>query len=667
MTGDHVAYDEESYPNVFTCAVAPLHAEKWALYEVSHRRNDFGALVRDMRAGAFTRMYGFNSMGYDYPLLHYLIGLYDTYGDAATGSWLALKAYERTCELIATEWGQGWRNYIWPRDQIVDQCDLSLLHHFDNKNKITSLKDIMFNIECPNMAELPFPPGTVLNDEQIEQLIAYNINSDLWTTKRFAQESRGAIEFREGLIAKGEFDAACLNWSDSKIGEKFFVKRLEIAKPGITKNVNGRKPQTWRSNINVGEIILPYVKFERPELRQLLADLRGMIVDGNEIAGAYSFKVPLDGVEVTIGAGGIHGALDRHTARSTHERVVIDVDVTGYYPRVAIVNRFYPEHIGEVFSDVYEQGADEREAAKIAGLVIEAGTLKLANNTAFGKTGDKHSVLLDTKCMLGITLNGQLLQCVLAEAILRIPSARIIQLNTDGLTVDIPRSYRDVFDDICTWWQRYTCLSLEFVEFDTLWLRDVNNYMARTTKGKMKRKGAYDHEMLSGSIGGQKAWNKDFSAMVVAKAAEAGLADDACPRDFIDNHNVPYDFLIKQRVKGGSRLINGHTGDSYGKLLRYYIAKDGAPLVKIMPALAKSASQEPRRMGIHAEGRATCSGTRKNYVCDACGERFATKALFEDHNRRLHAWGIRPAMEWRGDLTGIDLEWYKQQAEDLIF
>lgn len=663
--GYHVAWDCESYPNVFTCAVAPLDHDMWALYEVSHRRNDFGALDRDMRAGAFMRMYGFNSMGYDYPLLHHMCALWQAYGGNISGPALAAAAWQKTQMLIATEWGKGWENYVWASDHIAEQCDLLTLHHFDNKNKITSLKDIMFNIQCPNMSELPFKPGTILTDQQIEVLIAYNIDSDLWTTKQFAITSRDAIAFREGLIAKGHFGPECLNWNDVKIGEKFFINRLEKAQPGITRKVNGRKPQTHRGKIRIADVIVPYVSFERPELRKLLADLRDMTVDGDEIKGAYAFKVPLDGVEITIGAGGIHGALDRVMIRSTTERVLIDVDVRAYYPNVAIVNEFAPAHIGPPFTGVYASIRDDRETERDAGNMTEAGGLKLANNGGFGMTGSKHSVLRDTQVLLSITVNGQLLQCALAEAILRIPTARILQLNTDGLTVDIPRSYRDMFDDICNWWQRHTCMTLEFTDFDWLMLRDVNSYLAQTTKGKRKRKGAYDWEMLSGSIGGQKAWNKDFSAMVVAKAAEAAIADDQCHRDFIASHDVPYDFLIKERVKGASRLINGHTGQEYGKLLRYYIARDGQPLVKMMPPLA--GRTEERRMGIHAEGRAKAVGTRKNYVCDTCGERFVLKSMFDDHNTRMHAWGIRPKMHWDGDLTGLDLRWYNQEAENLIF
>lgn len=669
----HAAFDCESYRNVFTMAVMPIDFDTWWVYEVSGRRNDARKLYDDLKSGVYTRFYGFNNMSYDWPLVHYFLELMATWGDNLTPLHLADLLYRKTVELINVEWGKGWEHHVWPRNQVVPQCDLMMLNHFDNPSKVTSLKDLMFNLQCPNMAELPFPPGTVLTDDQIDTLINYNVHSDCWTTKRFAIECRDAIGFRESLIAKGTFGPECLSYNDVKIGEKFFIQHLEQARPGITAKVNGRKPQTYRNRIAVGDVIVPFIAFERPELRHLLANLRDTTVDGTKLKGSYNFKVPLDGVEISIGAGGIHGALDRQVIRSDAQRVVIDIDVTGYYPSVAIEYEFYPEHIGPVFSVVYRKIRDTRTGAKRIGDMVQAGILKLSNNGAFGMTGSEHSVLRDTRCLLAITVNGQLLQCLLAEAILRIPSARILQLNTDGLTVDIPRGYRELFDQICAWWMRHTCLELEFSEFDGLWLRDCNNYLARYSdipfnkknRGKVKRKGDYDWQMLSGSIGGQKAWNRDFSALVVPKAAEAAMLEDQDPADFIGHHSTPYDFLIKQRVKGGSRLEFGHSAEPLGKLVRYYIATSGQPLVKVMPPLPGKTA--PRRIGIHAEGQAQALGTRKNWRCSMCNAQFTDKGSFEDHNKTAHAWPVKLAMQWDGRLDGLDPRWYVDQTEKLIF
>lgn len=656
--GMHVVYDLETYPNFWSMVVMPFDEgdNRHATYEISTRVNHAPHVVEAVRRGGWQRMYGYNSMPFDYPLLHYILHLIEYYPHL-TGGELAALIYRRAQELIANGQWKPWENHIKRWERVVSQCDLMSMNHFDRRTNMVSLKTLEFNIGSPSLEELPFPVGTVLTWDQMDLVLDYNRN-DTRETKRFAHKCIDAIRFREKLIADGTFDEDCLNWNDTKIGEKFFLKRLEQRSPGITK-----RPVTRRSHIALGDVIVPYVQFERPELRDLVNRLRSTVIAGTETKNAYQHIISLDGFEIAIGAGGIHGSVNRRVLRADRERLILDIDVTGYYPSVAIVNNFYPAHIGPLFVEVYREIRDERAAAKKAGEVVKAGTLKLATNGAFGKTGSPHSPLSDPQCMLAITLNGQLLQCVLAEALLRVPGLELVQMNTDGLTVTLPRHMRERLDAVCDWWQRQTCLELEFVEYQAMWVRDVNNYLALDTKGKIKRKGAYDYEMVSGSTGGQKAWNKDFSALVVPRAAEAALVHDQCPADFIAAHREPYDFLLRAKVTGASRLEVG--GRELGKTLRYYIATSGAPLIKIMPPLA--GKTEPRRIGIHAEGQATCSGKRGRWECDTCGHVTVTKGDFDAHNKQAHAWPVRVKNQWDGDLSDIDYRWYVREAENLLF
>jgi hypothetical protein len=659
----HVVYDTEIFPNLFTMVLTPYelgHDDTW-VYEISERHNGAQLIRRDI-PGFCSRMYGFNNLAFDYPLLHHLFQLVD-HDPYANYLWYTERLFHRAQELIAAQ--RGWENYVKQWDVLVEQVDLLLINHFDNPAKMTSLKTLEFNMQSPSLEEMPFPIGHTVALHEIPQVLSYNTN-DTRETKRFAHICKDAIDFREKLIAAGTFGAACINWNDAKIGEQFFISRLEEAVPGITKkDSQGRKPHTYRPRIALADVIVPYVSFERPELKQLLQQLKDTSFAGSETKNAYKYKVNLDGFEFDIGQGGIHGSVEKRSIRSDANMVIIDIDVTGYYPSVAIVNGIYPNHIGPIFCEVYRQIRDDRSMAKKAGDVVKAGTLKLAGNGGFGKTGSPHSVLFDPQCLIGITINGQLLQCVLAEALLRVPGLQLLQMNTDGLSVYLPRQWVSFLHEICGWWERQTCLELEFNEYQAMWLRDVNNYLALDAKGKMKRKGAYDWEMLSGSTGGQKAWNRDFSALVVPKAAEAALVHDHDPGDFIGHHDIAYDFLLRAKVNSGSRLILGHTGEVLGKTVRYYVSTTGQPLVKVMPPLKGNANE--RRIGIHAEGQAQCLGERKNYHCSMCGERFTHKDTFDEHNKTIHAWPITVKNQWDGDLTGIDYRWYVNEAERLLF
>ncbi|MDZ7906352.1 MAG: hypothetical protein U5N55_11680 [Cypionkella sp.] len=77
---------------------------------------------------------------------------------------------------------------------------------------------------------------------------------------------------------------------------------------------------------------------------------------------------------------------------------------------------------------------------KTKGKCQEANSLKLAANGTYGKTNDKFSALFDPKHTMAVTINGQLLLSMLAERLMGVPSLRIIQVNTDGITYYIHES-----------------------------------------------------------------------------------------------------------------------------------------------------------------------------------------------------------------------------------
>lgn len=109
---------------------------------------------------------------------------------------------------------------------------------------------------------------------------------------------------------------------------------------------------------------------------------------------------------------------------------------------------------------------------------------------SYGKFGDEYSFLYDPKVMLEICLNGQLLIAMLCERLSFIPGVTIIQANTDGVTIRIPKARRGEMQDICKKWEKMTSLELEYASYRKMVISNVNNYMAQTTDGKIKDKGA---------------------------------------------------------------------------------------------------------------------------------------------------------------------------------
>ena len=133
----------------------------------------------------------------------------------------------------------------------------------------------------------------------------------------------------------------------------------------------------------------------------------------------------------------------------------------------------------------------------------------------YGDSNNKYSVFYDPKYTMNITINGQLSLCLLAEKLLTIEGLKIIQVNTDGVTVAVPIGRETEYYNICDEWQKQVGLQLEYAEYSKMYIRDVNSYIAVYTNGKIKRKGAYQYEDLG--------WHQNHSALVIPKAAEAAM------------------------------------------------------------------------------------------------------------------------------------------------
>jgi len=408
-------YDLESYPNVFSAVIVHAASGTEWIFEVSDRVNQsrqFLNFVRSMAQHPGNRMVGYANTQYDYPLLHALLRF---------DSFTAADAYQISMGIIETPWDDRFKNTVWASDMIVPQVDLFKIHHFDNVNRMTSLKQIEIALQLSHVADLPFPPGTVLTPEQIPQLLGYN-RHDVAATLRFWQESASALAFRDEMSAELGIDAT--NLSDTTIGSEIFISEMEKRAPGLVGK-RGRWNQTQRPVMNLWEYLWGYVRFDHPEFQKVLEFFKATSV--TKTKGVFeSVNANCYGLNFKFGLGGIHGAQDGTTWRSTDCKVVQGRDVKSYYPNLSIKNRVYPAHLGEVFCDIYEDLYIRRQSFPKSN--PRNGALKLAlNGGSYGKTNSEHGPFRDPAVMLTITINGQLLLCMLAERLAAIPTLELIQ------------------------------------------------------------------------------------------------------------------------------------------------------------------------------------------------------------------------------------------------
>jgi len=277
--------------------------------------------------------------------------------------------------------------------------------------------------------------------------------------------------------------------------------------------------------------------------------------------------------------GGIHGSVDACTIESDDDYAIIDVDVVSYYTSIGIANVVYPEHIGPEFCKVQQALKDER--LEYLKKTPENLALKLALNTAYGNSNNPHSVFYDPQYTMTITINGQLLLCLLADYLMDVPELQMIQINTDGLTFKVPRNQMHQVDHIKTWWEKFTCLDLEQVEYNRMFIRDVNSYIAEGVDGSIKRKSCYAHELKPGEL----EWHQNHSALVVAKVAEQVLLHGADVRQTVINHPDIMDFMSRAKIPRASQLVltTGGKEEILQNTTRYYVSTDGGALTKYSP------------------------------------------------------------------------------------
>jgi len=580
-----IIYDIETYPNCFTLSAE--HADmplRWA-FEISPWRDDRAQLWLWLLwlRGAGAQMVGFNNVSFDYGVLH----LFCQMQGKATHADL----YQKAMQIIQSRDDEDkFAHTVFPSDRFVDQIDLFKLHHFDNKAKMTSLKALEFNMRLDSVEDLPFPVGTVLTREQIEVLHDYNAH-DIRATKTFYLETLPMIEFREQLSAKHGKDF--LNHNDTKIGAEIFQMALEKAGvPCYEYGPAGRQPrQTLRPILVLKDAILPWIELETPEFKRILDWLRNQSII--ETKGVFKdIKATLGGLEFVFGTGGLHAAVESEVFIADDQMVIESKDVSSYYPNLAIKNRFYPEHLTEKFCDIYQDLYEQRKQFKKG--TAENAALKLALNGSYGKSNDKFSIFYDPLFTLKITLNGQLLLCLLIENLMKIPTLRMAMVNTDGLEYTIHPDYVGMANKVCDWWMSVTKLELESARYSKLFIRDCNNYIGEYVKGGVKRKGRYEWDV---------EWHQDASALVVPKVAEQVLLEGVPIRTTVENWPDRMDFMCRVKIPRSSTLW-GSDGRQLPNMLRYYVAKDGVTLTKILPPLAKNPGV-PRHFAV-VKGHKVC-------------------------------------------------------------
>ena len=298
---------------------------------------------------------------------------------------------------------------------------------------------------------------------------------------------------------------------------------------------------------------------------------------------------------VTLGYGGIHGAIPNFFWEESGDRGIWNEDVGSYYPHLCTINGYTSRNIPS--PQIYEDILERRMQAKAAGDKSTANALKLVCNTTYGCLLNQYNDLFDPLMGRSVCISGQLYLLELAEHCYQeIESLRIVQLNTDGIMVECDKKDYDTLTEICKEWQSRTGFDLEEDTVVKIAQKDVNNYVEVQPGGKSKSKGGY----LVKGIAPAGAFNINNSCVIVATALKEFFVNGTPVEDTINDCEDIFQFQIIAKAGAKYReayhVVDGvnepvqkvnrvyATADErYGKIYKVKAEDDSTAKIEMLP------------------------------------------------------------------------------------
>lgn len=571
--------DIETIKGYFLCSVYNPEKKEFIDFSINKNKNDLYGFMKFMETEKESYFVTFNGIGFDMQVIEYIYKEYHKWYDKSNLEITEL-IWQFAQDLIEN---QNYGLFLPFREFSFKVIDLFKINHYDNKNRMVGLKRVEYELDLENIEEMSVKHDKIeFTDKEAQDLINYCYN-DVYATYQFYLVTTGE---HEHPLYKGnnqiqlrfdieeEFGIPCLNWSDSKIGDEIIKKYYCEEKKIEYKNLP--KKGFFRKEIPLKHCIAKYIEFKTPELKEFLKKMKSTILKGND-----DFKEHLHfyGNTYSFMKGGIHTEQKPEIFEADENTLIIDFDVSSYYPAIIINNEKYPYHLGKEFLKGYTKLFQKRlelkplakKDKKIKGIV---DALKLSVNSVYGKSSDMQSWIYDKQLTMFTTITGELSLLMLIEAY-ETNGIHVISANTDGVTIQIDKSLVSKVEELNKWWMEVTKYELERTDYSKMIFSTVNDYIAVKTDGSLKFKGDF---IIDSSL----HMNKSFR--IIRLALKEYFLNNVDVEQFIINHNNIYDFCARAKASKDFHyegIRENNTKSIYNKLIRYFIATEGEKLLKI--------------------------------------------------------------------------------------
>ena len=554
-------YDLEIFPNCFSLVIKNTETKEFQFFELSNRKNNLVDLVPLFLDKRYI-FCGYNNIHYDNPIVNFIIEYKETLKNS-TRLDIEYNLFQLSQTIIKGDL-EKWKR--WKYANNFETLDL-LTMLFSQKLRV-GLKEMQVTMKYSNVQEYDGNFEAPIPEEDIPKMIQYNIN-DVNSTEELLYRCENDIKLR--LNIEEEYGIKALNKDGVNLG-------MEILKTKYLEKTH----KTWNdikdlrspcNKIALNEIILPFIKFDNPILKDLLNEMKQQVVSPDR--KGYNKHFLMDNLEYSVGVGGIHSVNKPSIFIAKEDEIISDVDVASLYPSLIIEYGFYPPHLGKEFLEVYKGIKDERIEAKHNGNKLKNLTLKLSINGLSGNLQSEFSWCYSPKTVMRIRINGQLLLLMLAEKLISI-GCQIIQANTDGLFVLRKKKDEQKFKNVCKWWENLTRLELEEDRFERFYQFAINDYLGviegyKDSKNPklLKKKGLFIDSVTLG---------KGMQPMIIPKAINANLADNVPVEETIRNCKDINEFITYQKVD--KKFTVQYMDKFITHINRYYVSTNGGYLYK---------------------------------------------------------------------------------------
>ena len=308
-----LVYDIEVFPNCFHCCVKNTEIKEILLFECSHRKNNIQELIElfDNKDYIFC---GYNNIHYDNPIVNFIIEYKETL-KKSTRLDIEYNLFQLSQTIIKGDL-EKWKR--WKYANNFETLDL-LTMLFSQKLRV-GLKEMQVTMKYSNVQEYDGNFEAPIPEEDIPKMIQYNIN-DVNSTEELLYRCENDIKLR--LNIEEEYGIKALNKDGVNLG-------MEILKTKYLEKTH----KTWNDikdlrspcdKIALNEIILPFIKFDNPILKDLLNEMKQQVVSPDR--KGYNKHFLMDNLEYSVGVGGIHSVNKPSIFIAKEDEIISDVDV----------------------------------------------------------------------------------------------------------------------------------------------------------------------------------------------------------------------------------------------------------------------------------------------------------------------------------------------------